>query len=169
MILIIDDQPIYRALFGAALELAGYEVKRVETGWEGLSLIQEAKAVILDYTLIDMECQYFLDHLNQHAIEIPVIVSIATFDPVVIAMARRYGVRRFLPKYAYSPEVLRDLVNFAVGQSRRDEEIARLCRQVLRVRDVGSEVRREIEEQRAREVEQTLERVGPTGKAALSN
>jgi len=99
-ILIVDDDPQIRMLLRDRLQANGYEIHLAENGLKGLELLEKESPdlMLLDLQMPEMSGMEVLDHLQQKAIEIPVVVLTAhgTIERAVEAM--KLGAYDFLPK-----------------------------------------------------------------------
>lgn len=78
-VLIIDDEAHLRLLYRLELELEGYEVLEVGTGYEALCLLEQEKidAVVMDLYLPDIKWQQLMDELLAQPQRVPIIINTA--------------------------------------------------------------------------------------------
>ena len=100
MILIVDDQPIFRALFSSALHFGGHDARTAEYGSEAIASILDERPdlIVVDYTLVDMPIEDFLRWLRDNYGEdpIPVIVTISMMSDYCFAALEQFDLRRYL-------------------------------------------------------------------------
>ncbi len=146
MILIVDDQPIFRALFSAALYLGGHETKTAIYGSEAITCILDERPdlIVLDYTLPDMSADDILRWLrtNFGAEPIPVLPTVSTKTERCFATLREFGVCRYLFKPEYSPDLLRELADRTLGNEVLDKHICEITRRRVLVEPVIERIRR---------------------------
>lgn len=149
MIYVIDDQPIYRALFGTALELGGYRVRTAEFGSQAIAKILDAPPtlIVLDYTMIDMEVAEFLRWLRTEfaAQPIPVVATLTMLSEAALQVLSHYGVSHYLLKPDYAPDELRRLVSLAIGDDVIDAHIEEITRRRVLVEPVIERLQRDAE------------------------
>ncbi|MCA8959189.1 MAG: response regulator [Planctomycetes bacterium] len=140
MILVVDDQPIFRALFSTALEVAGYPVRTAKYGSEAIPQIQDHRPslIVLDYTLLDMSCADFLRWLRQEfpTEPVPVILGLAMYTEAALRDIRDYHVEDYFAKGAYHPDDLRHRVERIRGDRVLDRHIAEIMRRRIMVEPV---------------------------------
>ncbi|MEM7262096.1 MAG: response regulator [Planctomycetota bacterium] len=147
MIYVIDDQPIYRALFGAGLELGGYRVRTAEFGSQAIAQILDdpPELIVLDYTMIDMEVEDFLRWFRAefHPNPIPVVATLTVLSEAALRVMTRFRVGHYLIKADYAPDELRRLVSLALGDDVIDAHIEEITRRRVLVEPVIERLQRE--------------------------
>ena len=110
-VLIVEDEPNVRQVFGIALESAGLELATAEDGAAALKALkkQPADVVLLDLQMPGMGGMDFLRQLREAGIEVPVVIVSAHDALPNVVQAMRLGAIDFLPKPT-TPEALRKVV-----------------------------------------------------------
>lgn len=110
-ILIVEDEPAFRALLGEALKSRDYTVSLAENGAEAWEFIEEhigeVNLVITDLGMPEMDGKELARRLHTEAPEIRIIISSGYIDPDELAELKGYGVQDF----CYKPNKLSDLVH----------------------------------------------------------
>jgi DNA-binding response OmpR family regulator len=107
-ILLVDDDPGTLSTYAAILRLAGFEASTVESGADGLSVLerQHIDLVLCDLCLPDMSGLDFVRKLGVRPSSPPVIV-VTGFGSVASAVeALRLGVRDYVEKPLFEPDLL---------------------------------------------------------------
>jgi DNA-binding response OmpR family regulator len=116
-ILVADDDFLYRTLFSASLEDAGYEVECVSNGAEALAAL-EAKPfdlLLLDLLMPELDGFSTLKQLQQRGLlpGLPVLIISATDEADSFVRCMRAGAVDMLPK-PFEPTMLLTRVNAAL-------------------------------------------------------
>jgi adenylate cyclase len=129
-ILVVDDDPIVRALLSRALRADGHEVQTADNGTQALAVLERARVdvVLLDIVMPDLDGIAVLDRIKtdsrlQH---LPVIMisGVDDIDNVVHCIAS--GAEDYLPK-PFDPVLLRARIAAGLNKRRIQElEQARL-------------------------------------------
>lgn len=113
-VLIVDDQPELRQLFGRVLEQQKYTVISAANGQEALGLLEKHKPdlVLLDMAMPQMDGLSFLRLVRQNPQwkRLPVIILSGLMSSEQIAEARELGVSDQLVKAEFSMKELRSRV-----------------------------------------------------------
>lgn len=112
-ILLVEDNPDCRQIFGFYLRHMGYELIEALDGREGISYAKNARPdlIILDLGLPDMNGFAVLASLKQEPAtrEVPVVILTAMAVEATKAKALKAGAEAFLPK-PISPVVLNETI-----------------------------------------------------------
>lgn len=106
-VLIVDDEPFYQRVYGAALRHAHFNVVESASGAEAMRLVREGgiDAVVLDLIMPGANGMTFLKYLDRrHAPPIAVLTSLDTATDRQEAF--RHGAQAFLVKYRTTPQNL---------------------------------------------------------------
>lgn len=117
-ILLIDDDPDTRSIYGELLTEAGYEVSFASDGEEGLNKILEGgyNLILLDIMMPKIDGMQILKKLQETSpkeFNGPVVVLSALDQDHIIREALNLGAKGYLPKPRLSPdEVLAKIAKF---------------------------------------------------------
>lgn len=106
-VLIVDDEPFYQRVYGAALRHAHFNVVESGSGAEAMRLVREGgvDAVVLDLLMPGASGMTFLKYLDhRHAPPVAVLTSLDTATDRQEAF--KHGAQAFLVKYRTTPENL---------------------------------------------------------------
>ncbi|HXE52902.1 MAG TPA: response regulator, partial [Tepidisphaeraceae bacterium] len=113
-VLVVDDQPELRQLFGRVLEQQKYTVILAANGQEALGLLEQHKPdlVLLDMAMPQMDGLSFLRLVRQKPqwSRLPVIILSGLMSAEQVAEARKLGVNDQLIKAEFSMKELRSRV-----------------------------------------------------------
>ncbi|MGF1739720.1 response regulator [Vibrio profundum] len=100
LIMLVDDDPIFRRVTGGYLSAQGYEVMEAENGLDGLKKLRSAEPdlVLCDLAMPVLDGIEFVEEVSLEYPSLPLIVVSATEDMSDVAKALRYGIKDFLPK-----------------------------------------------------------------------
>ena len=108
-ILVADDDLLYRTLFAACLEDAGYEVRSVSNGAEALAAVDAGPfdLLLLDLFMPVLDGLSTLKQLQARGVlsRLPVIVITASDEPESLGRCLEAGALDFLPK-PFEPALL---------------------------------------------------------------
>ncbi len=95
LVLVVDDSPIQRKIYSAALESEGYEVICAENGREGVEMaLQHSPALILmDIGMPEMDGLAAVREIRRHSemAELPVLAITAISEPEELEAAYQAG------------------------------------------------------------------------------
>jgi len=99
-ILVIDDEPIVRALLEILLSQQGYDVVLADGGWKGLELFRRERpdVVVLDLNMPEMDGVTVLTHLRRIDLTQPVIILTGAATPETVQQVRALGVTEIVEK-----------------------------------------------------------------------
>jgi DNA-binding response OmpR family regulator len=121
-VLVIDDEPVVRALLQKSLEFAGFEVLTAQDGSRGLATVndQAPDVVVLDLMMPHIDGFEVLRqlHVDGSAGAPPVIVLTALSDPSVKARCLEAGAAGIMTK-PFDPSVLAAEVVRLAGTERQ--------------------------------------------------
>lgn len=105
-VLIIEDEPPIRKLYGISLEGAGFKSMECGSGAEGLRLAASTRPdlILLDLGLPDMDGKDVITHLREWS-QIPIIVCSVRSNDDEIIRALEVGADDYMTK-PFNPEVL---------------------------------------------------------------
>ncbi|MGF1695968.1 response regulator [Vibrio kyushuensis] len=100
LILLVDDDPIFRRITSGYLESQGYDIVEAENGLEGLQKLRvdEPDLIICDLAMPILNGIEFAEEVSLEYPSLPLIVVSATDDMSDVAKALKFGIKDFLPK-----------------------------------------------------------------------
>lgn len=120
-LLVVEDSPLLRKMFGLAFPHQLNDLKPAENGREAMELLERSAepfdAVLLDLRMPDMDGVQFLRAFRRQPLHgrTPVIVTTAeTDDSELIEQARSLGVAAIVKK-PWSPQALRAVVQQVIA------------------------------------------------------
>ncbi|MDX6618168.1 MAG: adenylate cyclase [Gaiellales bacterium] len=120
-ILVVDDDPLNRAILRRGLERAGHVVSTAENGIEALAAMRagEVDLVLLDIVMPHMDGFQVLDEMKGDAAlcDIPVIMISAVDDHESVIRCIETGAEDHLPK-PFDPVLLRARINAGLARKR---------------------------------------------------
>lgn len=152
-ILVVDDDPVLRAMLEAAFQESGLQTILAENGARALDTLLGLKSrgdlpdvVITDIQMPEMSGLELLEGMAQQAIQVPAIAMTAVGDKEMVVKLLRLGVEEFVDK----PFVMKDIQD-RVGQILRRNR-SRLGRAGLEISFEGQRVRLDKEPNEARKI-----------------
>ncbi|HEV3407847.1 MAG TPA: response regulator [Gaiellaceae bacterium] len=120
-VLVVDDDPINRALLAKTLERDGHQVTTAEDGEEGWELVQREAfdIVLLDVLMPKMDGCNVLEHIGEHAQlrHLPVIMISALDELETVVRCIELGALDYLPK-PFNPVLLRARISAGLTKKR---------------------------------------------------
>jgi CheY-like chemotaxis protein len=100
LIMLVDDDPIFRRITSGFLESQGYKVVEAEDGLDGLQKLRdhEPDLILCDLSMPILDGIEFVEEVSLEYPSMPLIVVSATDDISDVAKALRFGIKDFLPK-----------------------------------------------------------------------
>ncbi len=100
LILLVDDDPIFRRITSGFLETQGYKVIESENGLDALRALRDCvpDLVLCDLSMPILDGIEFAQEVSLDYPSLPLIVVSATDEMADVAKALRYGIKDFLPK-----------------------------------------------------------------------
>lgn len=100
LVMLVDDDPIFRRITSAFLVSQGFKVVEAENGLEGLRKLRDCEPdiVMCDLAMPVLDGIEFVEEVSLEYPSLPLIVVSATDDMSDVAKALRYGIKDFLPK-----------------------------------------------------------------------
>jgi len=100
LIMLVDDDPIFRRITSGYLSAQGYEVMEAENGLDGLKKLRmsEPDLVLCDLSMPVLDGIEFVEEVSLEYPSLPLIVVSATDEMSDVAKALRYGIKDFLAK-----------------------------------------------------------------------
>jgi len=100
ILFIVDDDLAVRQSLKFSLELEGFQVMTCGSGCELLNhpALTEARCLLIDYKMPEMDGIELLEHLAQANVKAPVILVTSHVNRMVSRRARAAGVRHMLEK-----------------------------------------------------------------------
>jgi len=100
LIMLVDDDPIFRRITGAYLDAQGYDVIEAENGLDALRKLRTAEPdlIICDLSMPVLDGIELVEELSLEYPSLPLIVVSATDEMSDVAKALRFGIKDFLPK-----------------------------------------------------------------------
>lgn len=132
VIMLVDDDPIFRRITSGYLTAQGYSVMEAEDGLDGLRKLRDAEPdlVLCDLSMPILDGIEFVEEVSLEYPSLPLIVVSATDEMSDVAKALRYGIKDFLPK----PISNHDYLNCAIESTLEDS-----CNHVTCQRDFSSQ------------------------------
>ncbi|QXO19247.1 MULTISPECIES: response regulator [Vibrio] len=100
LIMLVDDDPIFRRITSGYLSAQGYKVMEAEDGLDGLRKLRktEPDLVLCDLSMPVLDGIEFVEEVSLEYPSLPMIVVSATDEMSDVAKALRYGIKDFLAK-----------------------------------------------------------------------
>ncbi|GLR03599.1 response regulator [Vibrio hyugaensis] len=100
LIMLVDDDPIFRRITNAYLESQGFKVVEAENGLEALQQLRESQPdlVLCDLSMPVLDGIEFVEEVSLEYPSMPLIVVSGTDEMSDVAKALRFGIKDFLPK-----------------------------------------------------------------------
>ncbi len=100
LIMLVDDDPVFRNITKNLLLAQGYQVVEAEDGLQGLKRLRESvpDLVLCDLSMPVLDGLEFVEEVSLEYPSLPLIVVSATDDISDVAKALRFGIKDFLPK-----------------------------------------------------------------------
>lgn len=100
LIMLVDDDPIFRRVTSAYLESQGFKVVEAENGLEALQQLREFQPdlVLCDLSMPVLDGIEFVEEVSLEYPSMPLIVVSGTDEMSDVAKALRFGIKDFLPK-----------------------------------------------------------------------
>ncbi|YCO04561.1 response regulator [Vibrio sp. VNB-15] len=100
LIMLVDDDPIFRRVTNAYLESQGFKVVEAENGLEALQQLRECQPdlVLCDLSMPVLDGIEFVEEVSLEYPSMPLIVVSGTDEMSDVAKALRFGIKDFLPK-----------------------------------------------------------------------
>ncbi len=118
-ILVVDDDAVDRLTIREELDHVGYEAAIEEAGTLEVAVhhltADDFDCVLLDYNLPDGTGHDFLEWIQEHGIEVPVIVLTGQTDEEIAARLMSAGAYGYLPKRKLNGAELRDRLVSVIG------------------------------------------------------
>ena len=140
VIMLVDDDPVFRRFISVLLEKEGYQVIQAEHGLEGLQKLrhQVPDLIICDLSMPILNGIEFAEEVCWEYPSIPMIVVSATEDMSDVARALRFGIKDFLTKPISVPQHLTSAIsNILKDESKHSEQSRDFASQWLRVGERG--------------------------------
>lgn len=100
LILLVDDDPVFRRMTKGYLQQDGYQVLEAENGLDGLRKLRDSKPdlILCDLSMPVLNGIEFVEEVSLAYPSLPLIVVSATEEMADVAKALRFGIKDFLPK-----------------------------------------------------------------------
>ncbi|ENM5742552.1 response regulator [Vibrio metoecus] len=100
LILLVDDDPVFRRMTKGYLQQDGYQVVEAENGLDGLRKLRDSKPdlILCDLSMPVLNGIEFVEEVSLAYPSLPLIVVSATEEMADVAKALRFGIKDFLPK-----------------------------------------------------------------------
>ena len=100
VIMLVDDDPIFRRITSGFLVAQGYKVIEAEDGLDGLQKLRtsEPDLILCDLSMPILDGIEFVEEVSLEYPSLPLIVVSATDEIADVARALRYGIKDFLAK-----------------------------------------------------------------------
>jgi adenylate cyclase len=120
-VLVVDDDPINRAILAKTLERDGHVVTTAEDGREAWALLQRQPfdVVLLDVLMPEMDGREVLERIEQDVLlrHVPVIMISALDEIDTVVRCIELGAQDYLPK-PFNPVLLRARINAGLTKKR---------------------------------------------------
>ncbi|PJC88319.1 two-component system response regulator [Vibrio sp. HA2012] len=140
VIMLVDDDPVFRRFISVLLEKEGYQVIQAEHGLEALQKLrlQVPDLILCDLSMPILNGIEFAEEVCWEYPSIPMIVVSATEDMSDVARALRFGIKDFLSKPISVPDHLTSAISNILKDERKHTELSRdFASQWLRVGERG--------------------------------
>ena len=140
VIMLVDDDPVFRRFISVLLEKEGYRVVEAEHGLEGLQKLrlQVPDLILCDLSMPVLNGIEFAEEVCWEYPSIPMIVVSATEDMSDVARALRFGIKDFLTKPISVPKHLTSAISNILKDERKHSQQSRdFASQWLRVSERG--------------------------------
>lgn len=100
VVMLVDDDPIFRRITHGFLEAQGYQVIEAENGLDGLSKLRFGgpDLILCDLAMPILNGIEFVEEVSHQYPSLPLIVVSATVEISDVAKALRFGIKDFLAK-----------------------------------------------------------------------
>ncbi|EGR4436655.1 response regulator [Vibrio cholerae] len=100
LILLVDDDPVFRRMTKGYLQKYGYQVIEAENGLDGLRKLRdhEPDLILCDLSMPVLNGIEFVEEVSSSYPSLPLVVVSATEEMADVAKALRFGIKDFLPK-----------------------------------------------------------------------
>lgn len=100
LILLVDDDPVFRRMTKGYLQQQGYQVLEAENGLDGLRKLRDSEPdiVLCDLSMPILNGIEFVEEVSLEYPSLPLIVVSATEEMADVAKALRFGIKDFMPK-----------------------------------------------------------------------
>jgi len=108
-VLIVDDDPGARRLYGAYLSAAGFDVEEAPSGMDAVKLTEEREyaAVLMDLDMPGLDGWMTMSLIRARRPSLPMVILTAMADPELPARAKRANAAGFLTKPCTQEELSR--------------------------------------------------------------
>ncbi|AIU67458.1 chemotaxis protein CheY [Vibrio coralliilyticus] len=119
LIMLVDDDPVFRKITCGFLKAQGYQVVEAENGLEGLKKLRSAEPdlILCDLSMPVLDGIEFVEEVSLEYPSLPLIVVSATDEMSDVAKALRFGIKDFLPKPISNHEHLASAIENTLDDS----------------------------------------------------
>lgn len=119
-ILVVDDDPDWRAILRESLERAGFRVVEESRGDRALRAVERRRpdVVVLDHHMPGIDGLEVTAFLHERWPTLPVVLTSSFGDPRTVERARGLGAR-YLDKPSQIAALVREVVKLSEGKARR--------------------------------------------------
>lgn len=119
LIMLVDDDPIFRHITSEFLKVQGYLVVEAEDGLDGLKKLRscEPDLILCDLSMPVLDGIEFVEEVSLEYPSMPLIVVSATDEIADVAKALRFGIKDFLPKPISNHEHLANAIENTLDDS----------------------------------------------------
>ncbi|WP_200853866.1 response regulator, partial [Klebsiella pneumoniae] len=98
LILLVDDDPVFRRMTKGYLQKYGYQVIEAENGLDGLRKLRdhEPDLILCDLSMPVLNGIEFVEEVSSSYPSLPLVVVSATEEMADVAKALRFGIKDFL-------------------------------------------------------------------------
>ncbi|MEK7414747.1 MAG: response regulator, partial [Planctomycetota bacterium] len=116
-VLLIDDDPLARGLFGAVLRKRGWAIEVAEDGKRGIEAALLVDVVVVDLVLPDIGGDEVVRRIQAQQPELPIVIMTNAFSPEQMRLAQASGAKEVLDKAATNPSLLAVILAALVRRS----------------------------------------------------
>ncbi len=124
LVLVVDDDKIFRHMTCVIIRAQGFETVEAENGLDGLRQLDQCQPdlVLCDIEMPIMSGLEFVEEAAREYPSLPMIVISSTDQMSVVAKALRFGIKDFLTKPISNPQHLAEAVDEALKHNDQGHE-----------------------------------------------
>ncbi|QYO69307.1 response regulator [Vibrio cholerae] len=126
LILLVDDDPVFRRMTKGSLQKYGYQVIEAENGLVGLRQLRdhEPDLILCDLSMPVLNGIEFVEEVSSSYPSLPLVVVSATEEMADVAKALRFGIQDFLPKPITNHSHLASAIEKALANDDHQRDFA---------------------------------------------
>jgi serine/threonine protein kinase/DNA-binding response OmpR family regulator len=148
-VLLIDDDPMVRRLFGSVLHRRGWHVEVAEDGRRGITAARNCAVAVIDLLLPDIAGIEVVRTIHTELPHLPLVVLTHSSDLRQLDACREAGAFAVLDKIATTPTVLADTLAALVAAPPKSPPLTDDSRQRIQAATDGAIARLQVQVQRA--------------------